>query len=800
MSTPSQVEAIFFAALDRKTEGERADYLNETCEGNVELRRRVDRLLDAYPLATDFLAQPAVKRHAIDTRDSDDPSETLRFDFDCDDRATEDLSFLAPPDWPDSLGRIGHYEVLEVLGRGGFGIVLRAFDDTLKRVVAIKVLSPMLAATLPARKRFLREARSSAKIRHKNIVQVHAVQELPLPYLVMEYIPGETLQQRLDRTGPMGTDEIVQIGVQIADGLAAAHAQGLIHRDIKPTNILLETGPQVCVKITDFGLARAADDASVSQSGIIVGTPMFMAQREDRPVSVKIDGADLVITGAGAREIRLKSGDYTVEASKNGKLVTRELVTVTNNGRQVVRVSREPHVADTNPDNNPARAEFEKWRQQTSTLPAERQLAAVIARLQERNPGFDGRTTHKIENGVVTEIAVGMSVADISPLRVLAQLKSFKCDQLGGGRILSDLSPLKDLKLTSLALYFAPVTDLSPLKDINTLTTLQLWGVPVTDVSLLNGLKLTELDLANTYVSDLSPLREMTTLTTLSVFQTGVKTLEPLKALKLTSLSIGRTNVTNLSPLAEMKLTTLNLMDTQISDLSLFKDMPMESVNCFQSSVTDLAPLRLMKLRELDCSATKVSDLSPLENMLTLQKLKIHETGVTDLTPLQGTRLEEIRLTPRNITRGLEILRDMTVWPNCRAGIFGLTPRSQDRRRTQELDRPFARVISSLGISSLIASQHDDPSTQTTDDRDRMWCVFVVLSTWGFDGDRLACLAAMDFARLIPSDRANHFPGSDISRPACASNGAIHVSDWLGHFSRKRRVNSVFSGFDIRPA
>ena len=113
------------------------------------------------------------------------------------------LPFLQPSTRPDSLGRIGHYEVLQVLGRGGFGIVLRAFDDVLQRVVALKVLAPAIAATSPARKRFLREARSSAQVRHENVVQVHAVEEQPLPYLVMEFIPGETLRQRLDRTGPL---------------------------------------------------------------------------------------------------------------------------------------------------------------------------------------------------------------------------------------------------------------------------------------------------------------------------------------------------------------------------------------------------------------------------------------------------------------------------------------------------------------------------------------------------------------------------------------------------------------------
>jgi WD40 repeat protein len=190
------------------------------------------------------------------------------------------LEFLTPPGRADSLGRLGHYEVLEILGRGGFGIVLRSFDEALQRVVAIKVLAPQMAATSPARKRFLREARSAAQVRHENVVQIYAIEEEPLPYLVMEYVPGESLQQRLDRVGPLEAAEVVSIGRQVADGLAAAHVAGLIHRDVKPSNVLLESGPRLKVKVTDFGLARAADDASITQSGVVAGTPQYMSPEQ----------------------------------------------------------------------------------------------------------------------------------------------------------------------------------------------------------------------------------------------------------------------------------------------------------------------------------------------------------------------------------------------------------------------------------------------------------------------------------------------------------------------------------------
>src|SRR5205823_3468621 len=189
---------------------------------------------------------------------------------------SEPLGWLAPSDWPDSLGRLGSYEVKGVIGRGGMGLVVKAFDPALSRNVAIKVLSASLATCGAARRRFLREARAAAAVVHEHVVSVFAVVETAgLPFLVMEYVPGRSLQDRLDQQGPLALPEILRIGMQTAAGLAAAHAQGLVHRDVKPANILLENGVER-VKLTDFGLARAAADAAVTQSGVVAGTPHYM--------------------------------------------------------------------------------------------------------------------------------------------------------------------------------------------------------------------------------------------------------------------------------------------------------------------------------------------------------------------------------------------------------------------------------------------------------------------------------------------------------------------------------------------
>jgi WD40 repeat protein/serine/threonine protein kinase len=203
----------------------------------------------------------------------------------------EILGFLGPSTRPGHLGRLGHYEVMQMVGKGGMGSVFKVFDDLLHRIVAIKVLAPELATSGTARQRFLREARAAAAVSHDHIVTFHAVEEgQVLPYLVMQYVEGISLQDKLDRFGPMGLKEVLRIGLQTASGLAAAHKQGLVHRDIKPANILLENGVER-VKITDFGLARAADDASLTRSGVIAGTPMYMSpeQADARPVDHRSD-------------------------------------------------------------------------------------------------------------------------------------------------------------------------------------------------------------------------------------------------------------------------------------------------------------------------------------------------------------------------------------------------------------------------------------------------------------------------------------------------------------------------------
>ncbi len=196
------------------------------------------------------------------------------------------LDLLGPTDDPNMLGRIGPYEVIGLLGQGGMGAVFKGYDRSLHRFVAIKVLLPHLAASGAARKRFAREGQAVAAVVDDHVMAIHCVDEWQgVPYLVMTYSRGISLQRRLCNNGPLEVREILRIGMQAAKGLAAAHAQGIVHRDIKPANIFLDQNVER-VQLMDFGLARAVDDASLTRTGVLAGTPQYMSPEQARAESI----------------------------------------------------------------------------------------------------------------------------------------------------------------------------------------------------------------------------------------------------------------------------------------------------------------------------------------------------------------------------------------------------------------------------------------------------------------------------------------------------------------------------------
>lgn len=236
------------------------------------------------------------------------------------------LQVLSPSDDPRAAGRIGPFEILGIVGSGGMGIVLKARDPALDRFVAIKMLAPHLASSKSARRRFAREARAAAAVIHENVIEIYQVAHWnDLPYLVMPYLPDPSLGQRLEEHGALDVESILSIALQLARGLASAHSQGLVHRDVKPANVLLCKGTERAI-ITDFGLARASDDASLTRAGTLAGTPHYMSPEQARGESVE-GRSDLFSLGSvvyamttGRPPIDLELGSETISRIATGEM------------------------------------------------------------------------------------------------------------------------------------------------------------------------------------------------------------------------------------------------------------------------------------------------------------------------------------------------------------------------------------------------------------------------------------------------------------------------------------------------
>jgi ABC-type branched-subunit amino acid transport system substrate-binding protein/predicted Ser/Thr protein kinase len=175
--------------------------------------------------------------------------------------------------------QLGKYKIDAILGKGGMGMVYRGYDPLLDRKVAIKVLAPHLVWEEGFVERFLREARAAARIKHPNIVTVYDVgQEQDQFYFVMEYLEGQTLGEYIRQRGALPPKEVLAIMRPLADALDYAHHHGLVHRDIKPGNIMIGSGQRVT--LTDFGIARAAEETRLTSTGMIMGTPEYMSPEQ----------------------------------------------------------------------------------------------------------------------------------------------------------------------------------------------------------------------------------------------------------------------------------------------------------------------------------------------------------------------------------------------------------------------------------------------------------------------------------------------------------------------------------------
>lgn len=696
MNDQSPAEVLFFAALERGTAEERAAYLAEACAGNETLRRRVETLLAAQPQLGRFLERPVVEAECVATLGGPEGG-------------CADLSFLAPPSGPASLGRLDHYEILEVVGRGGMGIVLRARDSKLERVVAIKVLAPSpsplprgeegrvrgRAVSASARERFVREARAAAAITHDHVIDIHAVEDAgPAPYLVMQLINGPTLQEEIDRGGPMPVAEVLRVGREIAEGLAAAHGQGLIHRDIKPSNILLENGIRR-VKITDFGLAHAVGEDSPTPSGLIAGTPAYMSPEQARgePVDHRSDlyslGSVLYALCTGRTPFR---GRTTVEVLRAVREETPRPVREVNpdvpewlsgliarlhakdpadrpaSAREVANLLAAQASAVGVPASAgllsvPAKAGTPTKRNRIPWLWAAAVLVLAVAGLgvTEATGVTDVRGTVirllSTEGTLVVEVDdPGVSVAvDGSDVTITgAGVKEIRLKP-GPYKVEAskDGTPVRR-ELVSVARNGRQVVRISKESVEHVFSLLDPWeksvaALPAEEQVQAVARRLKELN--PRFDGTLKPTIEFGVVTRLEFVGDEVADLSPvhvfndLRVLHCDGTGPGKDRLKDLKPLRGLRLTAFDCRWMPVADLSPLRDMPLRSLNLSWTRVSDLAPLQGMKLRNLSLQDTAVADLAPLRGM-PLHGLDLCGVSrVSDLRPLEGMPLTYLNLS-----------------------------------------------------------------------------------------------------------------------------------------------------------
>ncbi|MCC9606207.1 protein kinase [Blastopirellula sp. JC732] len=608
---------IFAAALEQPTEAERQAFLNEVCDD--EMRPRIERLLKEQAQLGSFLEHPPLDSDS-GVLNGISPTMVLGSGSTCDDEGDaisseginmtknqqdpEDkilLSYLEPATRDDALGRLGHYEVLEVVGKGAFGTVLRAFDTKLERIVAIKVLALEMASMSPARKRFLREARTSAQIRHDNVVSIYSVEEEPIPYLVMEYVPGRTLQQQLKDHGPLDLPSVLRLGKQIADGLAAAHAQDLIHRDIKPGNILLEGDMEERIKITDFGLARTVDDSSMTQSGMIAGTPMYMAP--EQAYGRKLDQrADLFSFGSVLYQ--MISGRPPFRSTSTMAVLKR----VTEDAPRPIQ-----EIIPEAPD----------W------------LCDLIGHLHAKDPAKRYGSAKDVANLLgqcLVDIQAGRTPTIPSPA------------ELGGERGTAvtprvETTPLlrrPHVKIAAAVLLLVAVTGIAgrgfwlPSASEPTPNPPPYLSAIVPDDSIPKRAAEEQVETVRRELKRLNPKFDETTLEA---------TIEDGVVVELKFLSDYVSDITPVGALKGLKSLSCNGSYDGSGGWN----------SSGLSQVADLSPLRGLPLNSLMCSATQVSDLSPLKGM-PLEHVGVGLTPVEDLSPLDPAPLKTLFLMRTNIT------------------------------------------------------------------------------------------------------------------------------------------------------
>lgn len=672
--------------------------------GKLEIESQIVDALQTQP-SLKLAAVPADLEELMATLDTLHPGSDSRSPSD-----PEDLPVLIRGDDCDELGRLAQFRVLTQLGAGGMGVVYLAKDTKLQRSVALKVLRPRTARDPDARARFLREARAVASIKHDHVVVVHEVGEADagegeatMPYLAMELLDGVSLLtwMRDHRRPPLLT--VVRLGRQIAEALAALHARGLVHRDVKPGNLWLEQDrhPNITpadpldlgkLKLLDFGLAATSSDAVAEARAL--GTPAYMAPEQFRGDAVDsrcdLFGLGCILyelcTGEHPFPDRRISADHTTPfpASDLNPLVPASLSKLIaqmlredpaerpDSARRIVRELSAIEATLAGLDKTPARngrrrialglalvavaAVCGVWFRASHTPPPTAPIEAVAP----ADPLVDAwcdeirvMTAQKQWNAVgkrLEELNPGFSrkksAGWVEPEAVLRF--SERTDILHDVRPIRCLADLKSLKLTGSKPGSGKLTEIASLRPLH-LHTLNISNNPeLHDLTALAKMPLVNLDISHTAVSSLAPLAQPT-LQDLRLAYAPVQDLGPVRMLKkLHTLDVTGCPIDSLEPLLGSAVRELKIDLQPGRDLVLLKKLPLQTLDLSGTTLASLTGLEGLAVTELCLARTPVKDLGPLRSMSKLRSLDISGCRVDSLEPLVGLPLEEIKLDLQN--------------------------------------------------------------------------------------------------------------------------------------------------------
>ena len=572
----------------------------------------------------------------------------------------------------DEAGRkkIGSYEILGELGRGAMGVVYKAYQVSLNRIVALKVLSEHLAQDAVFIQRFQREAKSAAQLNHPNVVTIHDIDcDGDTHFIAMEYVKGKTLSELVQEQGQLDVPHALRIVQQVLKALGAAHELGIIHRDVKAQNVMIDNAD--CVKVADFGLAKTAEDiVDLTLTGAVLGTPAYMAPEQCKgdPIDHRVD-----VYAVGVLLYQMLAGRVPFPGKTLAEVIQKTLnepvppidqfnSEVPDAVFRIITRALAKHPAD-------RYASAEEMEQDTANA-----LAHYEAQTVTKAPGKAEEPTTSRHVGrhrrlwqaaaaalVIGVIGLGLvkilgpSTPDSDPPVFTDPMLEATVRQAVGK--LHSVLTKEDLSREDFTTLSAPKRGISSIEGIGACAKLQHVDFnynPISDVAPLSQLaELMEVEIRNTQVRDIGALASLAELKHLLACDCQIEKIDALAGLnKLNELHIGGNPIQSVEPLRNLTaLESLNLTSVNLS-----------------GSADVLAGL--VNLTGLFLGFTHLTDIGPVQHMPRLVRLHLHNNNIEDIAPLAALeQLDELGLQGNRISNiealaGLENLRTVIFQDN----------------------------------------------------------------------------------------------------------------------------------------